>query len=99
MQIVFGDDTTYGRVGLAVVALGMGFHLAAGTLNQAALARGRANAACALWLLLRGALRRLGRVARSSATCCCAPRSATPRRPRCCACCCWLLYRRDAAAP
>ena len=61
MEIVFGDDTTYGRVGLAVVAIGMGFHLAAGTLNQAALARGRANAACALWLLLRGALRRLGR--------------------------------------
>ncbi len=51
MEIVFGDDTTYGRVGLAVVALGMGFHLAAGTLNQALLARGRASAACALWLI------------------------------------------------
>jgi len=35
MQLVFGDDTDFGRVGLMVVALGMGFHLAAGTLNQA----------------------------------------------------------------
>src|SRR6202022_3783992 len=41
----------YGRVGLAVVALGMGLHLVAGTLNQAALARGRAMAASAAWLV------------------------------------------------
>jgi O-antigen/teichoic acid export membrane protein len=40
----------YSGVGLAAVALGMGAHLAAGTLNQAALARGRATAAAALWL-------------------------------------------------
>jgi hypothetical protein len=34
-----------------VIALGMGFHLCAGTLNQAALARGRDRAAAAAWLL------------------------------------------------
>ena len=33
---------TYGRFGLALVGLGMGLHLISGTLNQAALARGRA---------------------------------------------------------
>jgi len=37
--------------GLALVGLGMGFHLAAGTLNQAALARGQARAAASAWLL------------------------------------------------
>ena len=40
----------YGRVGLAVVGLGMGLHLVAGTLNQAALARGRAALASVAWL-------------------------------------------------
>jgi O-antigen/teichoic acid export membrane protein len=42
---------TYGRVGLAVVGLGMGLHLISGTLNQAALARGRAPWAAASWLI------------------------------------------------
>jgi O-antigen/teichoic acid export membrane protein len=40
----------YGRVGLAVVGLGMGLHLISGTLNQAALARGRATLASVAWL-------------------------------------------------
>ncbi len=40
----------YGRVGLALVGLGMGLHLTAGTFNQAALARGRAPQAAAAWL-------------------------------------------------
>ena len=40
----------YGRFGLALVGLGMGFHLVSGTLNQAALARGRAAAASVAWL-------------------------------------------------
>jgi O-antigen/teichoic acid export membrane protein len=40
----------YGRVGLAVVGLGMGLHLVSGTLNQAALARGRAKIASIAWL-------------------------------------------------
>jgi O-antigen/teichoic acid export membrane protein len=50
MGLLFGGDHDYGRVGLAVIGLGMGCHLAAGTLNQAALARGRARAAAASWL-------------------------------------------------
>jgi O-antigen/teichoic acid export membrane protein len=41
----------YGRVGLAVVGLGMGLHLMSGTLNQALLARNRAPLASAAWLL------------------------------------------------
>jgi O-antigen/teichoic acid export membrane protein len=40
----------YGRVGLAVVGLGMGLHLVAGTFNQAALARGRNAQAAVAWL-------------------------------------------------
>jgi O-antigen/teichoic acid export membrane protein len=40
----------YGRFGLALVAVGMGFHLVSGTLNQAALARGRAALAAIAWL-------------------------------------------------
>ncbi len=44
----------YARAGLAIVGLGMGFHLAAGTLNQAALARGRAPQAAIAWLTAAG---------------------------------------------
>jgi hypothetical protein len=51
MDLLFDDAYTYGRWGLALVALGMGAHLAAGTLNQAALARDRAGSAAACWLL------------------------------------------------
>ena len=51
MHLVFGDDIAYGRVGLAIVAVGMGFHLMAGTLNQAALAREHARPAAFAWLL------------------------------------------------
>src|SRR3954447_26749138 len=50
MGLLFTDDITYGRLGLAAVALGMGAHLAAGTLNQAALARDHAGAAAAAWV-------------------------------------------------
>jgi O-antigen/teichoic acid export membrane protein len=45
---------TYARLGLAVVGLGMGFHLISGTLNQAALARGRAGLAAIAWLVAAG---------------------------------------------
>ena len=55
MEHVLGSDYAYGRVGLAVIALGMGCHLCAGTLNQAALARGRASAAAASWLAVAAA--------------------------------------------
>jgi len=50
MDLLFGGDFAYARGGLVLVGLGMGFHLAAGTLNQAALARDRAALAAAAWL-------------------------------------------------
>ncbi|MGZ8648667.1 MAG: lipopolysaccharide biosynthesis protein [Solirubrobacteraceae bacterium] len=50
MDVLFGGEFDYGRGGLMLVGLGMGFHLAANTLNQAALARGRGHAAAAAWL-------------------------------------------------
>jgi len=49
MQIAFGDNHTYDRLGLAIVAFGMGLYLSAATLNQAALALGRARRAAACW--------------------------------------------------
>lgn len=49
MELAF-DQEGYDRVGLAVIAVGMGLHLTAGTFNQAALARGRAAQAAAAWL-------------------------------------------------
>jgi O-antigen/teichoic acid export membrane protein len=55
MNVVFGHGRHYGRLGLAVIAVGMGFHLCAGTLNQAALARGHARAAATLWLVAAAA--------------------------------------------
>jgi O-antigen/teichoic acid export membrane protein len=50
MEHLFGQHYSYGRVGLAVVGIGMGFHLASGALNQAALARDRARGAAICWL-------------------------------------------------
>jgi len=51
MTALLGDKGFhYARLGLAVVGLGMGLHLISGTLNQAALARGRARLASAAWL-------------------------------------------------
>ena len=49
-HILFGQTYAYNRFGLALVGLGMGMHLASGTLNQAALARNRARAAALCWL-------------------------------------------------
>ncbi len=52
MNALLGDKGFhYARFGLAIVGLGMGLHLIAGTLNQAALARGRASAAAVAWLV------------------------------------------------
>ena len=53
MNALLGDKGgfAYGRVGLAIVGLGMGLHLVSGTLNQAALARGRAPLAAVAWLI------------------------------------------------
>ena len=55
MTALLGDKGFhYGRLGLALVGLGMGLHLTAGTLNQAALARGRASRAAIAWLFSAG---------------------------------------------
>jgi len=50
MQLTFGDGSAYDRAGLLIVAAGMGMHLTALTLTQAALARDRAAAAAARWV-------------------------------------------------
>ncbi len=50
MDLVFGGEFEYDRGGLVLIAIGMGLYLAAATLNQALLARGRAAQACAAWL-------------------------------------------------
>jgi O-antigen/teichoic acid export membrane protein len=49
MDLVFGGDFDYERVGLVLVSLGMGLYLAAATLNQALLAHGRAAHAAGAW--------------------------------------------------
>jgi len=51
MQLAFGEKFTYDRAGLLIVTVGMGFYLASGTLNQAALAQGQVRAAAARWVL------------------------------------------------
>jgi O-antigen/teichoic acid export membrane protein len=50
-HVFFGQDYSYKGAGLALIGVGMGLHLCAGALNQAALARDRARAAAACWLL------------------------------------------------
>ena len=49
MHAAFGHGH-YGRGGLVAVAAGMGLYLSAATLNQAALARGRARDAAVCWI-------------------------------------------------
>ena len=49
MRLLFGSGFDYDRGGLALVAAGMGLYLAATTLNQAALAQGRARRAALSW--------------------------------------------------
>jgi O-antigen/teichoic acid export membrane protein len=51
MSHLFGQDYSYTRGGLALIGIGMGFHLASGALNQAALARDHARHAAICWLL------------------------------------------------
>jgi O-antigen/teichoic acid export membrane protein len=51
MHVLFGDKGfDYDRLGLVAIGAGMGVYLCAATLNQAALARGRARQAAACWL-------------------------------------------------
>jgi O-antigen/teichoic acid export membrane protein len=49
-HVLFGQQYSYGRLGLALIGVGMGLHLISGALNQAALARNRARAAAACWV-------------------------------------------------
>jgi O-antigen/teichoic acid export membrane protein len=51
MSHLFGQAFAYNRLGLALIGIGMGFHLISGALNQAALAREHARAAAGCWLL------------------------------------------------
>ena len=50
MQLAFGENFDYDRLGLLIVTAGMGFYLAAVTLNQAALAQGQVRRAAACWV-------------------------------------------------
>jgi O-antigen/teichoic acid export membrane protein len=49
MRLLFGSEFDYDRLGLALVAAGMGLYLSATTVNQAVLAQGRARRAAASW--------------------------------------------------
>jgi len=49
MELGFGSDSEYDRLGIVIVAIGTGFHLTATTLTQAALARARAGTAALCW--------------------------------------------------
>jgi O-antigen/teichoic acid export membrane protein len=50
MQLAFGDQFSYDRIGLLIMTAGMGSYLCAVTLTQAALARGQARFAAASYL-------------------------------------------------
>ncbi|HET6830161.1 MAG TPA: hypothetical protein VFH44_02310 [Solirubrobacterales bacterium] len=51
MELAFGTGFDYDRLGLAIVAVGMGFYLVAASLNQACLAQGQAHRAAWRWIL------------------------------------------------
>jgi O-antigen/teichoic acid export membrane protein len=51
MQLAFGENFSYDRLGLLLVAFGIGPYLAATTLNQAALAKGQVRRAAACWIV------------------------------------------------
>jgi O-antigen/teichoic acid export membrane protein len=55
MDVVFGHGYDYGRIGLAVIALGMGFPGCAGTLTPPAGAPAHARAAATTWLVAAAA--------------------------------------------
>ena len=51
MDLVFGGEFEYDRLGLVLISIGMGLYLGAATLNQALLARGRVREAAACWVV------------------------------------------------
>ncbi len=50
MQIAFGKNFTYDRLGLLLVTFGMGLYLSSVTLNQACVAQGQVRRAAARWI-------------------------------------------------
>jgi O-antigen/teichoic acid export membrane protein len=50
MQIAFGKNFTYDRLGLLLVTVGMGLYLASVTLNQACVAQGQVRRAAVRWI-------------------------------------------------
>ena len=50
MQLAFSDKFTYERVDLLLVTAGMGFYLAAVTVNQATIAQGQARRSSIRWI-------------------------------------------------
>ena len=78
--------------------LGMGAHLAAGTLNQAALARDRAGAAATAWMISAVAFL-AWMLSASSTTSSRAPRSATSAPRACCSRCSPSSIRGQCAIP
>jgi O-antigen/teichoic acid export membrane protein len=50
MQIAFGKNFTYDRLGLLLVTFGMGLYLASVTLNQACVAQGQVRRAAVRWI-------------------------------------------------
>ena len=55
MDLVFGGDFDYDRVGLVLVSLGMGLYLSAATLNQALLAHAKARQSATCWAVCAAA--------------------------------------------
>ncbi len=49
MDVLFGGNFDYDRVGLVLVSLGMGLYLSAATLNQALLAHAKARQSATCW--------------------------------------------------
>ena len=50
MQIAFGTEYTYDRLGLLLVTFGMGLYLSSVTLNQACVAQGQVRRAAVRWI-------------------------------------------------
>jgi O-antigen/teichoic acid export membrane protein len=50
MQIAFGKNFTYDRLGLLLVTFGMGLYLSSVTLNQACIAQGQVRRAALRWI-------------------------------------------------
>jgi O-antigen/teichoic acid export membrane protein len=50
MQLAFGDNFEYDRLGLLIVTAGMGLYLSAVTINQACVAQGQVRRASMFWI-------------------------------------------------